>query len=233
MNRYVYYVLFCISYCSADSFENLSSIESPILKYHDKLKILTKDYQDTLYWNDKKVETPSDGCELMSINGVVRISNYKTYLLSCFYGGTIDNDTNNHLLFVNISPKGNISVSGILPEGTYSINDSAIFVKYHNDAPYSDNDDYGIYAYNPINNNTELLYKPKPDSFYLQKYKNYKVAKIIDKMKADDCYELDDNGKLFFSHACNYGETYCFMFSAIKTPVKDNDYYLLKNSCNG
>lgn len=230
MRKYLLFFvcLFLVRMSFADNYESVE-----FTKNLDNLKIVKVKDVDYLYVNKKRIKTPSE-FYVLSIVGKATIGNNISYIIWGGSGGTIDNDSTLHYVFVNVDKNKKITVSKITHEAydnNIEINNGLIKVKYPNDKPYADRDDFGYYTYNPDLNKIVATKFVKSDSYYTKKFANYSAKQIIEKMKFDECYFVGDDGLLNLPHSCNYGNGYCYMFKSMKTPVKDQDYDLLKKSC--
>ncbi|MDD3266330.1 MAG: hypothetical protein PHC75_04025 [Burkholderiales bacterium] len=230
MKRYLlfFFGFFLANITFADNYESIE-----FTKKIDNLKIIKVDDIDYLYIDGSRITTPSD-FYVLSIAGKAIIDDTTSYIIWGGSGGTIDSDSNLHYIFVNVDQNKKVTVSKIFPEAydnSINIINGLIAVKYPNDKPYSDKDDFGYYKYNPNANKMIITNSVKSDAYYEKTFAKYSAKQIVEKMKAEECYLVGNDGLLNFPHSCNYGNGYCYMFKSMKDPIKDQDYDLLKKSC--
>lgn len=211
-----------INSCHADYLMDLPEYTTQL----KNAKIIGAVDERQLIINGKQIKTNLPN-EAMNFLNIAQIENKTIYFVEGHLQGSSFSDV---CAFVTIDSDKSISVSkNIFGCGKLSFFDNKILIKGIRTKVYADNNDIAIMLFDPVNNNITTISNPKPDSYYKQKFSNLTVDEVISEALHDGCF--DDSDGLYMSHACSYGEKYCFMFNSIKNPIKDNKYKKVKDSC--
>lgn len=215
-------MFFIINNCHADYLTDLPENTKQL----KNAKIIGDVDKHQLIINGKQIKTnlPNGAMNLLNI---AQVGDKTIYFVEGDLQGSGFSD---ECAFVTVNPNKSVAVSqSIFGCGKLSLLDNKILIKGVNTRVYADNNDIAIMLFDPISNNITTISNPKPASYYKQRFSSYTVNRIISEAVSDSCY--DNTEGLNTSHACNYGEKYCFMLNSIKKPTKDNNYKNLKEAC--
>ena len=84
-------------------------------------------------------------------------------------------------------------------------------------------------TYQYQNGNVKQISKNYPDAYYIKKNASKSAQGIMAIAVKDGCAS---DGILNYDNACRWGKKYCRMFKALKNPVQDDSYKILKDFCD-
>jgi hypothetical protein len=194
------------------------------------LYVIKESLVQDLYFNGSPTN-PKISNQILSIEKSYTLGDKAVFLIGSYTGGTIDADTLNNYL-IQIDKSGNYKATpefAYIQNGIMQTGESLVINGVIPFRPYAESDDYPIYNYS--NGVLNTIRAAKDDSYYLKKFSTLSPAAIINMAKLEQCFDTANN-EIDTSHACSYGHKYCFMYRAIKAPVSDANYQILKKACD-